>query len=660
MRVLLRSLRRGTTSSSSAAPTSSHQVEAEGGAVASPPVFRNSSPSVRRTGSSLRLLASKEGRSGVTLLGSKWKSYYFSARRWLPWLVLICLWSYIGFHMQTRWVGWELEPEEMVKLETINDQSSRTSLTITASSSSSSLDSNNSEAVANEDLSGQNGDHAHEVIKLISSDESLESSSGEDDVRNETEWFVGDGTGIDLQPKKAAAVAGEDGGTLGNMQGEVLLQKHNSSRGGRLVGPFDGIIERQVPGLLLRQMLPRQRSWMCKREGLFPEFVKGKNIVVVFHELSMTGAPLAMLELASEMVRCGGKVSAVVLNKKGGLYKELLSRGVFVLRDKFSFSWKAAAKADLVIAGSAACNTWIGQYLHFNKKGSERLIWWVMENRREYFDRAKLLLGKARALVFLSETQEQLWRNWASQEALSLPSIFVHHFWPIGNKEDKKSLKAERSRLDLRNKVRREMGLDSTDFLVVALSSINPGKGQLMLIQAALMVEEGIEDEGLEGLKILLGSVGSKSNKPAYLERIYGLLDRHPRLANMVLWTPATVHVSPLYVAADAYVMNAQGIGETFGRVTIEAMAFGLPVLGTDAGGTKEILESNVTGVFHPVGKVGIPVLARHLRWLLDHPDLGIQMGEKGRERVSKMFREGPMYDKLARIFIDCVREQGG
>lgn len=43
----------------------------------------------------------------------------------------------------------------MVKLETINDQSSRTSLTITASSSSSSsLDSNNSEAVANEDLSG--------------------------------------------------------------------------------------------------------------------------------------------------------------------------------------------------------------------------------------------------------------------------------------------------------------------------------------------------------------------------------------------------------------------------------------------------------------------------------------------------------------------------
>lgn len=46
-----------------------------------------------------------------------------------------------------------------------------------------------------------------------------------------------------------------------------------------------------------------------------------------------------------------------------------------------------------------------------------------MENRREYFDRSKLLLGKARSLVFLSSSQEQLWRQWASEEAVTLPSM---------------------------------------------------------------------------------------------------------------------------------------------------------------------------------------------------------------------------------------------
>jgi hypothetical protein len=104
---------------------------------------------------------------------------------------------------------------------------------------------------------------------------------------------------------------------------------------------------------------------------------------------------------------------------------------------------------------------------------------------------------------------------------------FVDHFWPIGNKEDKESLKAEKNRLDLRNKVRKEMGLDSTDFLVVALSSINPGKGQLMLIQAALMVEEGIEDEGLEGLRhvdpISLDESGSTGCSGNALRKLFGL-----------------------------------------------------------------------------------------------------------------------------------------
>ena len=50
-------------------------------------------------------------------------------------------------------------------------------------------------------------------------------------------------------------------------------------------------------------------------------------------------------------------------------------------------------------------------------------------------------------------------------------------------------------------------------------------------------------------------------------------------------------NLTPYYAAADAFVMNSQGLGENFGRVTIEAMTFKLPVLGTNAGGTPEIVE---------------------------------------------------------------------
>ena len=60
--------------------------------------------------------------------------------------------------------------------------------------------------------------------------------------------------------------------------------------------------------------------------------------------------------------------------------------------------------------------------MRYDRQGGERLIWWLMENRREYFERAKLLLGKPHGLVFLSETQEQLWRQWAKEDGIMLSS----------------------------------------------------------------------------------------------------------------------------------------------------------------------------------------------------------------------------------------------
>ena len=137
----------------------------------------------------------------------------------------------------------------------------------------------------------------------------------------------------------------QDNGTL--EEGEIKEGESGSNNRGRAVGPFDELERQNEKGRM-----------GCWKEGRFAEFVRTKSFVMVFHELSMTGAPLAMLELASKIVSCGGKVSAVVLNKRGGLYTELVQRGITVVRDKLTSSWKAASRADLVVASSAACNAW--------------------------------------------------------------------------------------------------------------------------------------------------------------------------------------------------------------------------------------------------------------------------------------------------------------
>lgn len=75
----------------------------------------------------------------------------------------------------------------------------------------------------------------------------------------------------------------------------------------------------------------------------------------------MTGAPILMMELAIEILICGGTVSAVALSRKGGLMEELNQRGINVLKDKGRYSFRAANRADLVVARLAVCSSWIGK-----------------------------------------------------------------------------------------------------------------------------------------------------------------------------------------------------------------------------------------------------------------------------------------------------------
>ncbi|KAJ0007380.1 hypothetical protein Pint_29906 [Pistacia integerrima] len=511
---------------------------------------------------------------------------------------------------------------------------------------------------------------------------------------------------------------------------------------GLLFGPF-GVIEDRI-----LEWSPEKRSGTCDRKGAFARLVWSRKFILIFHELSMTGAPLSMMEFATELLSCGATVSAVVLSKKGGLMSELSRRKIKVLEDKGelefqSFNESRSCHCRISSLCIMDCSRLPGtvmfaldQYIDRFPAGGGQIVWWIMENRREYFDRAKLILHMVKMLIFLSESQTKQWLTWCEEEKIKLRSqpavvplsvndelAFVAGFNCSLNTAAHRPKKMLEKMQLLRDSVRKEMGLADNDMLVMSLSSINAGKGQLLLVESAqLMFEQeafrndsrirkvnvrkgksklagshhlrGLlqtsndivvssselaqchdpvavnfissqkrrkvlsknEETQKQALKLLIGSVGSKSNKVPYVKEILQFLSQHSNLSNSVMWTPATTRVASLYSAADVYVINSQGLGETFGRVTIEAMAFGLPVLGTDAGGTKEIVEHNVTGLLHPPGHQGSPVLAQNLRFLLKNPSARKQMGMEGRKKVGKLYLKRHMYKKLGEVLYKCMR----
>ncbi|WP_282939553.1 glycosyltransferase family 1 protein [Paenibacillus sp. RC67] len=60
--------------------------------------------------------------------------------------------------------------------------------------------------------------------------------------------------------------------------------------------------------------------------------------------------------------------------------------------------------------------------------------------------------------------------------------------------------------------------------------------------------------------------------------------------------------LSELYAAADLFLFPSET--ETFGNVVLEAMASGTPVIGSDAGGVKDIIEHGHTGILCPPGDI--------------------------------------------------------
>ncbi|XP_057968123.1 uncharacterized protein LOC131157766 isoform X2 [Malania oleifera] len=622
------------------------------------------SPSFRRLHSS-RTPRREAKSSGV-------RAQWFRSNRLVFWLTLITLWAYLGFYVQSKWAHgdnkddfWGFGSKTRNKISK-SDQNQQRDLM----ASENSLEFKNETSKNQlEDVEKKSNLKSLDVVlaKKENSFSSRKSASSKRRSKRSGRRVRGKMHNI----QKANVDAEER-----NMEvQEEEIPKKNTSYG-LLVGPFGSTEDR------ILEWSPEKRSGTCERKGEFARLVWSRKFVLIFHELSMTGAPLSMMELATELLSCGATVSAVVLSKKGGLMPELARRRIKVLDDRADHSFKVSMKADLVIAGSAVCASWIEQYIAHFTAGSGKIVWWIMENRREYFDRSKLVLNRVKMLIFLSASQSKQWLSWCKEENIKINSepaliplsvndelAFVAGIACSLNTQLFSTEKMLQKRQLLRNAVRKDMGLTDNDMLVISLSSINPGKGQLLLLESVrLIMEEGtpqinsgikdsveigqtksslVEEHHLrallqnenhvdktstelhfsnesfislsvpksnglrlldlkaffddknvmplewnhnerkllsenvgmqeQALKVLIGSVGSKSNKVPYVKRILRFLSQHSNLSKSVLWTPATTRVASLYSAADVYVINAQGLGETFGRVTIEAMAFGLP-----------------------------------------------------------------------------------
>jgi glycosyltransferase involved in cell wall biosynthesis len=92
---------------------------------------------------------------------------------------------------------------------------------------------------------------------------------------------------------------------------------------------------------------------------------------------------------------------------------------------------------------------------------------------------------------------------------------------------------------------------------------------------------------------------------------------------------------------------------EAFGRVTVEYMFAGLPVIGVNAGGTPELINSK-TGVLY--ANEDKDSLYKGMSLLYDDKELCLEMGLKARNRAEKVFSEDQYCENILKTYKEIIQ----
>jgi glycosyltransferase involved in cell wall biosynthesis len=375
----------------------------------------------------------------------------------------------------------------------------------------------------------------------------------------------------------------------------------------------------------------------------------GSRILLVSHELTPGGAPLLLLEVARELRRAGANVFITSLRDDAARRRVPGIEQETVVPSRASF--KLGAECDFVVANTAPAGTWAAQYLKAYPQAERRLLWWIHEIDPGLYETAAIGLDRTAAVLFDSNASRAAWKatGRAFPPIVAVVNPGVASSLLEASEAETFPFRApgifRRPGLRTRADIRRSLRVGEHDFLASLFGWSKPHKGHDLLADATQRLS-ALRPE--LALKILLIGFRTPAQARAFLRA--HAPRRNPALhAARVL--PRVRDLAPYYAASDAFVMNTQGPGENFGRVTIEAMAFRLPILGTHAGGTTEIVVEGETGLLHPVGPAGADVLAANLCRLMEDPDRARRLGEAGRRRVMERFTDRRMFEALAAVF---------
>jgi len=201
-------------------------------------------------------------------------------------------------------------------------------------------------------------------------------------------------------------------------------------------------------------------------------------------------------------------------------------------------------------------------------------------------------------------------------------------------------------------RVRKELGVPPGSALVSSFGRLVAWKGQEVFLRAvAELVRSHRELHAL-----VVGGAAAGPEGRAYVESLHDLA-RELGMESRLTFTGFRSDVPAVMTASDV-VVHSSTQPEPFGRVIVEAMAAGRPVVATAAGGVPEIVEAGSTGLLTAPGDVS--AMAEAIDQLLSDPVRARMIADRGRESVGSRFTPESFSEHIHRIYESTLADRRG
>jgi glycosyltransferase involved in cell wall biosynthesis len=180
-------------------------------------------------------------------------------------------------------------------------------------------------------------------------------------------------------------------------------------------------------------------------------------------------------------------------------------------------------------------------------------------------------------------------------------------------------------------------------YVIGILGRICHHKGQLFLVEQL----EKLRAKNLD-IELLIVGEGTRNENDGYEDLLLKTI-KDLNLTKQVHIHPFMADPEIFYSSIDLFVMAS--LGETFGTVTLEAMSCGVPVLGTNAAGTPEILNFGELGYLFEVSDS--EDFCKQAESIFNQPDEVQQKVQLARKIATDKYSQKAVTDEIENVLLE-------